>query len=99
MQNLLFQHCVIKVYCVRKTKVQSKVQLQGETVCVVRARVALALARVCVRDMACAHVKIKQKDNISLFITLLSSYVAPMHPMYSYITCVLPYLVVCSRMY
>ena len=27
--------------------------------CVVRTRASLALARVCVQDMTCAHVKIK----------------------------------------
>ena len=35
--------------------------------CEVRTRVSLALARVCVQDMTCAHVKYNEKTKIHVY--------------------------------
>ena len=62
--------------------------------CVVRARMALARARVCMRGMTRARVEMKCKEKMEHFM-----FIAPMH---SYVTNVLVYnlhITIFSRVY
>ena len=60
---------------------------------VVRARVALALAYLCMQCMTRVYVEMNCKEISFLLLRLIR-----MQPMCSYITCILPYLVVRTRM-
>ena len=70
-------------------------RMENVSACVVRVHVTLsALAYAARHDLRTCRNQMWKMAHF-MFITLLKWYVAPVH---SYITCILPYLIVCSRM-
>ena len=76
-----------------------KIEAQVWRMCVVRARVALARARVCMQGMTRAHVKMKCKENNGIFHVYCSYAFVANQCISISITCILSYSVVCTRMY